>query len=114
MFGTDCRKRHVFLYGVFEINADAFNYLGYASARLGRPDEAQDYYGKALALQPAHRGANEYLGELYLKLGQPDKAQALLAVLDGACFFGCAEYDALKRALADYRRTGRYTGGKGF
>lgn len=94
-------------------NADAFNYLGYINGRNGKPDEAIAYYMKALALKPDHRGANEYLGELYLKLGKLDKAKERLAVLDTACFFGCAEYDMLKQAVADYEATGKYTSRKG-
>lgn len=94
-------------------NADAWNYLGYISSRGDRHDEAIGYYGKALALQPTHRGANEYLGELYLKMGDLPKAEARLKVLDEACFFGCAEYDMLKKAVGEYRQTGKYVPQKG-
>ena len=94
-------------------NADAFNYLGYTHGRAGKHDEAIAYYQKALTLKPQHRGANEYLGELYLKLGDLAKAKERLAVLDSACFFGCTEYDMLKKAVADYEAGGTYTSRKG-
>lgn len=94
-------------------NADAWNYLGYVNARANRYEAALGYYGKALALQPRHRGANEYLGELYLKMGQLAKAEERLQVLDEACAFGCAEYDMLKKAVDAYKQTGRYAPQKG-
>lgn len=94
-------------------NADAWNYLGYISSRADRNDEALGYYGKALALDPRHRGANEYLGELHLKMGDLAKAEERLKVLDGACTFGCAEYDLLKKAVNAYKQTGKYVPQKG-
>ena len=80
-------------------NADAFNYLGYSQRKSGNKEAALVSYQKALALDPKHRGANEYLGELYLELGDLDRAKERLEVLDGACFFGCEEYDDLKKAI---------------
>lgn len=92
--------------------ADAWNYLGYAKGQLGRHDQALADYGQALKIDPKHRGANEYLGELHLKMGNLKAAEDRLAVLDGACFFGCAEYDELKAAIAQYKTSGSYTGSK--
>lgn len=80
-------------------NADALNYLGYSQRKSGNTEGALVNYQKALALDPKHRGANEYLGELYLEMGDVDKAKERLQVLDGACFFGCEEYDDLKKAI---------------
>lgn len=94
-------------------NADAYNYLGYTHGRMGKHDDALAYYQKALDLQPDHRGANEYLGELYLKMGDLAKAKERLTVLDNACFFGCPEFDMLKKAVADYEASGSYTSRKG-
>ena len=84
-------------------NADALNLLGYSNRQLGNNDVALAHYEAALALQPRHRGANEYMGELYLTLGDLAKAEERLDVLDGACFFGCAEYTKLKEAIAAYK-----------
>lgn len=84
-------------------NADVLNLLGYSNRQLGNNDIALAHYKAALDLEPRHRGANEYMGELYLTLGDLAKAEERLDVLDGACFFGCAEYTKLKNAIADYK-----------
>ncbi|MEX1306448.1 MAG: tetratricopeptide repeat protein [Rhodovibrionaceae bacterium] len=84
-------------------NADVLNYLGYAHRKLGNYGEAEDYYLRALEIEPEHKGANEYLGELYLETGRPELAEERLEVLDGACFFGCEEYDALKQAIEAHK-----------
>ena len=96
----------------FPDNPDVYNYLGYSNSQLAHYDQAKTFYAKALALNPKHRGANEYLGELYLKLGDLPAAEERLAVLDGACFFGCDEYTELKAAIAEYKSSGKYTGSK--
>jgi Flp pilus assembly protein TadD len=88
-------------------NADAYNLLGFSHRKLGQIDAALAHYGKALTLEPEHRGANEYLGELYLELGDLAKAQERLDVFDDACFFGCEEYRELKAKIKAYKaRTG--------
>ena len=84
-------------------NADAYNLLGFSHRKLGQVEAALAHYGKALALEPKHRGANEYLGELYLELGDLDKARERLDVLDDACFFGCDEYRELKAKIKAYQ-----------
>jgi Flp pilus assembly protein TadD len=83
-------------------NADAYNLLGFSLRKLGDVDTALAHYGKALELEPEHRGANEYLGELYLELGDLAKAEKRLKVLDKACFFGCEEYSDLKAKIKAY------------
>ncbi len=85
-------------------NADAYNYLGYSNRKLGRMDQARNWYGKALEIDPRHLGANEYLGELYVQTGEMEKAEAQLDILDGLCFFGCREFDQLKRSIADAKK----------
>jgi tetratricopeptide (TPR) repeat protein len=84
-------------------NADAHNYLGFSHRKLGDMEMALTQYVEALELNPKHLAANEYLGELYLDLGQLDKAKERLAVLDGACFFGCDEYRELKAKIKTYQ-----------
>ena len=80
-------------------NADAWNWIGFSNRKLKRLKISLVAYKKALAIDPDHRGANEYLGELYLTTGDLAKARARLDKLDGICFFGCEEYDDLKRAI---------------
>ena len=101
------------LKGILETNpdsADAYNYLAYTHRKLGKFEPALMYYRKALALEPAHLGANEYLGELYLQMGDLAKAEERLAVLDDACFFGCESYYALEEAIAAYKQNGESGG----
>jgi Flp pilus assembly protein TadD len=85
-------------------NANAQNYLGYTYRQLGKFDLAFKHYEDALRLNPKHRGAHEYLGEAYLMVNNLDKAEEQLKALDRLCFFGCEEYDDLKKAVAEYRQ----------
>jgi len=78
---------------------DILNLIGFTLRKTGHPDQALDYYNRALAQDPDHLGANEYLGELYLELKQPVKATERLAVLQKACG-GCEEYQELKEKIA--------------
>lgn len=80
-------------------SADAWNYLGYVSRKLGKLREAEGFYDKALALDAEHVGALEYLGILYVKTGRVDEARKLLARIDAACLFTCDEYEDLKEAI---------------
>jgi Flp pilus assembly protein TadD len=84
-------------------DADAWNYLGFATRKLGRKEEALGYYQKALALDPKHKGANEYLGELYLMMNDLPKAEAQLALLKGICGANCEEVEDLEADIADYK-----------
>ncbi len=83
-------------------NADAWNYIGLSQRKMKQFGKALTAYGKALTIDPDHRGANEYLGELYLQTGKPAKARERLAKLNKLCLFGCEEYDDLKKAIRKY------------
>ena len=85
-------------------NADAHNQLGYANRKLNKLPEARLHYGKALEIEPEHKGALEYQGELYLMLDDLKSAETNLGKLDKICFFGCAEYTDLKKAIAEYKQ----------
>lgn len=84
-------------------NADAFNWLGFASRNQGNYDQAFAYYARALNVDPRHRGAHEYVGEAYLKVNNLEKAEEHLKRLDSLCTFGCAEYTELKNKIAAYK-----------
>lgn len=85
-------------------DADAWNYLGFASRKLGKKQEALGYYEKALKLDPKHKGANEYLGELYLMMNDLPKAEAQLATLKSLCGnSNCEEVEDLEADIADYK-----------
>src|SRR5262245_27122743 len=82
-------------------NPDILNLIGFSLRKIGKMDEALDYYSRALALNPTHLGANEYLGELYLETRQPDKAKERLAVLRRACG-DCEEFEDLNAQIDRY------------
>jgi tetratricopeptide (TPR) repeat protein len=84
-------------------NADAYNYIGYANRQLKNYDEAFRNYNIALDINPDHKGANEYIGEAYLQTDNLEMAEKHLLRLDALCFFGCAEYTMLKRAVEQYK-----------
>jgi tetratricopeptide (TPR) repeat protein len=88
-------------------NADAFNWLAYATRRNGDPAASLPLYEKALAIDPKHRGAHEYIGEAYLMLGNVAKAKEHLARLDSLCFMPCSEYRDLKKAVEHFEKTGK-------
>jgi tetratricopeptide (TPR) repeat protein len=85
-------------------NADAYNWLAYATRKNGDPAASIPIYQKALAIDPKHRGAHEYIGEAYLMLGDLPKAREHLARLDKLCFFPCSEYRDLKKAVENYEK----------
>ena len=87
-------------------NADAYNWLGYATRKNGNPSAAIPIYEKALAIDPKHKGAHEYIGEAYLMLGDLPKAKQHLKKLDSLCFITCEEYRDLKRAVEAYEKSG--------
>jgi tetratricopeptide (TPR) repeat protein len=84
--------------------ADVYNLLGYSHRKSGDLEKGQQYYLKALAIDPNHLGALEYQGELYLMQGDLAKAKENLKRLDRLCFFGCEEYTDLKMAIDKHGR----------
>jgi tetratricopeptide (TPR) repeat protein len=86
-------------------NADILNYLGFTSRMIGDYPASLDYYQRALARDPDHKGAHEYLGELYLNMHQPDQARAQLAELVRLCPDGCVERDTLTQSITAYQAT---------
>jgi tetratricopeptide (TPR) repeat protein len=87
-------------------NADAYNWLAYATRRNGNPKASLPLYQKALALDPKHRGAHEYIGEAYLMLDDVPKAKEHLQKLGSLCLITCSEYRDLKRAIDTYEKSG--------
>lgn len=81
-------------------SAEVLNRLGFALRNAGDLKGALETYGKALAIDPKHKGAHEYAGEAYLKLGDLTKAKHHLAELNKLCLFGCAEHTELKAKVA--------------
>jgi Flp pilus assembly protein TadD len=85
-------------------NADIYNFLGFAYRNLGQLDLAFRHYGRALELNPRHRGAHEYIGEAFLMVNNLAKAEEHLAALEKICLLPCEELDDLKRGIAAYRK----------
>jgi len=84
-------------------DADILNYLGFAKRMVGDYDASLYYYGRALAIEPGHKGVHESLGELDLQKNDLASAQKELATLATLCPSGCEERDALTKAVADYK-----------
>jgi tetratricopeptide (TPR) repeat protein len=84
-------------------NADVLNYLGYTHRMLGDYPGSLDFYQRALARDPEHKGAHEYLGELYLKMNQLASARAQLDELSRLCPDSCEEKDVLTKAITEYQ-----------
>ncbi len=79
--------------------AEAWNYRGYATRKLGRTDEGIGYYQRAIALDPTYAKVREYLGEAWLIKGRPDLAQAQLKTISTLCGQSCEEYRDLEAAI---------------
>ena len=87
-------------------NANYHNLYAYSIRKGANPDMnlVFKHYNEALRLDPKHRGAHEYIGEAYLMVGNVAKAKEHLGALDKLCFFPCAEYTDLKKAISDYEK----------
>ncbi|WP_219951152.1 tetratricopeptide repeat protein [Dickeya zeae] len=79
--------------------AEAWNYRGYATRKLGRTDEGIGYYQRSLALNPNYAKVREYLGETWLVKGRPDLAREQLKTIASLCGQGCEEYRDLQAAI---------------
>ena len=79
--------------------AEALNYRGYITRKLGRVDEGIGYYKQAVALDPDYTLVREYLGEAYVTQGKLDLARAELAEIEKRCGTTCEEYQDLAEAI---------------
>jgi tetratricopeptide (TPR) repeat protein len=80
--------------------AEALNYRGYATRKLGRVEEGIGYYLKAVALDPDYTLVREYLGEAYLVKGDIASAKAQLVEIEKRCGTTCEPYGELAEAIA--------------
>ena len=81
-------------------NADAWNMLGFSYRNTGEFDLAWDAYERALAIDPAHKGAHEYVGEWYLMQGDIASAKRQLKKLEALCPSECEERSTLASKVA--------------
>ena len=84
--------------------AEALNYRGYATRKLGRVDEGIAYYLKSVALDPRYAEVREYLGEAYVIKGDLTRAKAQLHAIKKICGTDCDEYKDLAKAIAGFSR----------
>jgi tetratricopeptide (TPR) repeat protein len=77
-------------------------YMGFATRKLGRVDEALPLYRQALAVNPNYVVARAYLGEAFLTKGEPDKARAELGEIAQRCGASCPAYVDLEGQIRDY------------
>jgi len=80
--------------------AQALNYRGYATRKLGRTDEGIGYYLKSVAIDPHYAQVREYLGEAYVIKGEMDLAKEQLQTIKTLCSTTCEEYRDLADAIA--------------
>jgi tetratricopeptide (TPR) repeat protein len=81
--------------------AEALNYRGYATRKLGRTDEGITYYLKSVELDPKYAKVREYLGEAYVVKGRIDLAKDQLNTIKTLCGTTCEEYRDLQQAIDD-------------
>ena len=80
--------------------AEALNYRGYATRKLGRTDEGISYYLKSVEIDPKYAQVREYLGEAYVVKGRLDLANEQLEVIKTLCGgTECEEYEDLHEAI---------------
>lgn len=80
--------------------AEALNYRGYATRKLGRVDEGIGYYLQAVEQAPHYVLVREYLGEAYVQTGRLALARDQLALIETECGRRCESYEALSQAIA--------------
>ena len=66
----------------YQKDPDILNHYAFSLRKTKQLDKAEEYYKKALAIDPGHRGALEYLGELYVDTNRKDLAKQILQKLE--------------------------------
>jgi tetratricopeptide (TPR) repeat protein len=79
--------------------AEALNYRGYATRKMGRTEEGVGYYLRSIALDPKYPKVREYLGEAYVIQGRTDLAKEQLGVIKTLCGTDCEPYRDLSDAI---------------
>ena len=81
--------------------AEALNYRGYATRKLGRVDEGIGYYLKSVSLDPKYAEVREYLGEAYVTKGDLARAKEQLRAIEKICGTECEQYKDLAKAISE-------------
>ena len=80
-------------------DTDGWNLYAFTNRKLGNYDKAENYYLKALELDPNNKSALEYQGELFVELGRLDEATNKLEKLKLLCQEGCLELKMLEEYI---------------
>ena len=88
-------------------DADAYSYLGFCDRMLGDREQALAQFGRALAIDPAHRSALEYLGRLYLEMRDLPRAKEQLGALARLCGGTCGQYRDLQEEVQKFKANER-------
>ena len=78
--------------------------IGFSLRKLGRVDEAMEYYQKVLAAYPDRTTTRQYLGEAFLQIGEPAKAKDQLAEIGKRCGTACEDYQLLADEIAKFEK----------
>jgi Flp pilus assembly protein TadD len=78
---------------------DVANLIGFSSRKLGRTEDARDWYEKALAADPNHTRTWQYYGMWHLERGDRAKAEEHLTTIAALCGTTCEDYASLRNAL---------------
>jgi predicted Zn-dependent protease len=78
--------------------------IGFSLRKLGRVDEAMEYYQKVLAAYPDRTTTRQYLGEAFLQIGEPGKAKDQLAEIGKRCGTACEDYQLLADEIAKFEK----------
>jgi Flp pilus assembly protein TadD len=81
--------------------AEALNYRGYVTRKLGHTDEGITYYLQSVSLDPHYAKVREYLGEAYVIKGRIDLAREQLVTIRALCGTECEEYQDLVSAISN-------------
>ncbi len=80
----------------YQADPDILTHYAFALRKTKNFPKAEEYYLKALSIDPNHRGALEYIGELYVDTNRLDLANATLKKLENC---RCEEYAELKNYI---------------
>ena len=84
-----------------KLNADLYNYLGYAYRKYGDFKSSIVNYKEALKLNPRHTEAHNYIGIAYLRTGNIENAKLHLKKLKDLCEAKCEEYKSLEMLISE-------------
>lgn len=83
-------------------NARVLTYIGFATRKLGRLEEAMGYYAEALRKDPDNVIARSYLGEAHLARNDVAAATAELVKIEDGCGRDCDAYTELASEISTY------------